>query len=77
MCGICGSVSYRQNRPVEEQEIKKMLSCIVHRGPDDWGIYYKRPRVGLGMRRLSIIDLVTGKQPIHNETNSLQIVLNG
>ena len=77
MCGICGIVSYKAGEPVKEEEIKEMLNRIVHRGPDDWGIYCKIPHVGLGMRRLSIIDLVTGKQPIHNENETIQIVFNG
>jgi len=53
-----------------------MCDALVHRGPDDEG-YYFEPGVGLGMRRLSIIDLDTGHQPIHNEDGSIQIVFNG
>jgi len=77
MCGICGIVSFNDNKPVKEEEIKVMTSRIIHRGPDDWGIFFKSPSVGLGMRRLSIIDLTTGKQPIHNEKGNIQIVFNG
>lgn len=53
-----------------------MCSVLVHRGPDDAG-YYLQGGVGLGMRRLSIIDLATGRQPVHNEDGSVQVVLNG
>jgi asparagine synthase (glutamine-hydrolysing) len=53
-----------------------MCQTIVHRGPDDEGIYARGP-VGLGMRRLSIIDLAGGKQPIHNEDRSVWVVFNG
>ncbi len=77
MCGICGIVSFKADKPVREEEIKEMTDRLIHRGPDDWGIFHKFPSVGLGMRRLSIIDLVGGKQPIHNENGTIQIVFNG
>jgi len=75
MCGIAGLV-----RRAEEQatagEVHRMCDTIVHRGPDDEGIYARGP-VGLGMRRLSIIDLSGGRQPIHNEDASVWVVFNG
>jgi len=76
MCGICGIVHSEKERIVEANLIKKMCDVITHRGPDDFGIYADH-NVGLGMRRLSIIDLETGKQPISNEDGKIWIVFNG
>lgn len=71
MCGICGIVG------ADEKEIlKKMSETIIHRGPDDYG-YYSDTSVSLANRRLSIIDLSTGKQPIHNEDETIWITYNG
>lgn len=53
-----------------------MTNILIHRGPDDWGIFTDN-NIGLGMRRLSIIDLSSGKQPIHNEDNTIWVVFNG
>src|SRR6476659_7746192 len=75
MCGIAGIVSMDRS-PVDPADLQRMCDAIAHRGPDDEG-YYFEPGVGLGMRRLSIIDLDKGHQPIHNEDNSIQIVFNG
>lgn len=75
MCGIVGIHSLG-DRPVSAEEVAAMADSIVHRGPDDCG-YFVAPGLGLGMRRLSIIDLETGKQPICNEDSSVWIVLNG
>src|ERR1041385_3193001 len=75
MCGIAGIFSFGE-APIEQEEIKRMCSAIAHRGPDDEGFYLKG-RVGLGMRRLSIIDLATGHQPVHNEDGSVWVVFNG
>ena len=75
MCGIAGIVGRRDER-IDADEVRRMCQTIVHRGPDDEGIYAEGP-VGLGMRRLSIIDLVGGRQPIHNEDKSVWIVFNG
>jgi len=75
MCGIAGIVSL-DKRPVDPGDLQRMCDAIVHRGPDDEG-YYFEPGVGLGMRRLSIIGLDTGHQPIHNEDGSIQVVFNG
>jgi asparagine synthase (glutamine-hydrolysing) len=66
----------REGERVEASSIHSMCQTIVHRGPDDEGIYASR-HVGLGMRRLSIIDLSGGKQPIHNEDKSIWVVFNG
>ena len=76
MCGICGEVGKTDNYQVDEFTIKKMADFIAHRGPDDQGIYIDR-RVGLGHRRLSIIDLSTGNQPISNEDKSIWVIFNG
>ena len=75
MCGIAGIVSW-DKRPADPGDLQRMCDAIAHRGPDDEG-YYFEPGVGLGMRRLSIIDLHTGHQPIHNEDRSIQVVFNG
>jgi len=76
MCGICGMVNSDFEKAVEPPLIKKMCDVIYHRGPDDDGVYVQK-NIGIGMRRLSIIDLVTGKQPISNEDGSIRIVFNG
>ncbi len=76
MCGICGVVYCDREQQVEQSLLKNMCDAIVHRGPDDDG-YYTDRHVGLGMRRLSIIDLSTGKQPISNEDGKIWIVFNG
>jgi len=76
MCGICGKIYFDSSRRVEESEIRSMTDSIRHRGPDDEG-YYVQGNVGLGFRRLSIIDLSTGHQPLTNEDGSLWIIFNG
>jgi asparagine synthase (glutamine-hydrolysing) len=76
MCGIVGLVHYCDHEPVSEEVVRRMCRAIIHRGPDDEGIYLAG-RVGLGMRRLSIIDLTTGQQPIHNEDKTIWVVFNG
>jgi asparagine synthase (glutamine-hydrolysing) len=76
MCGICGIVISETDRRVDESILQKMTQAITHRGPDDDG-FYMGGQVGLGMRRLSIIDLVTGDQPVSNEDGSIWIVFNG
>ena len=75
MCGIAGIIRWNQS-PVNEGEIRSMCQAMVHRGPDEEGIYVTGG-VGLGMRRLSIIDLATGQQPISNEDGSIWVVFNG
>src|SRR4051812_17335295 len=83
MCGIAGFVDRdRADDPVASRNeadfglVRRMCDVIRHRGPDDEGIHLEAG-VGLGMRRLSIIDLSTGQQPIHNEDRSIWIVFNG
>lgn len=73
MCGICGQ--YRMDG-VDADELQQMADAIAHRGPDDEG-FYVNGRIGLGSRRLSIIDLDTGKMPISNEDGTIWIVYNG
>ena len=73
MCGICGQINLKG---VQERDIRIMADSLAHRGPDDFGIFVDGP-AGLGHRRLSIIDLSTGKQPISNEDGTVWIVFNG
>src|SRR2546427_3541943 len=76
MCGICGKVAFDSRQRVEPGVVKRMMDTLVHRGPDDEGMYLGGQAV-LGHRRLSIIDLNTGKQPISNEDRTVWIVFNG
>ena len=76
MCGIVGFAHRDRRYPVTEQLLGVMCDAIHHRGPDDQGIHLAG-HVGLGMRRLSIIDLAGGHQPIANESGQLNIVFNG
>ncbi|MDO9575957.1 MAG: asparagine synthase (glutamine-hydrolyzing) [bacterium] len=71
MCGICGMVGF-----ANPDLLKKMCRIMSHRGPDDEG-YFIDKNIGLGIGRLSIIDLETGHQPIHNEDETIWIVFNG
>ncbi len=75
MCGICGIIQPK-HQPVDRDTLAGMNAAIVHRGPDGDGFFYA-PGVGLAMRRLAIIDLNTGDQPIPNEDESIWIVFNG
>jgi asparagine synthase (glutamine-hydrolysing) len=76
VCGICGVVSTRV--PVEPRDVQAMTGTMVHRGPDADG-FFESPDlvIGLGFRRLSIVDLDTGDQPMSNEDNSIWLVFNG
>jgi asparagine synthase (glutamine-hydrolysing) len=76
MCGICGVVDLGATMPIDEGILLGMTRTIKHRGPDEEGTYISGP-VGLGSRRLSIIDLAGGRQPIPNEDESAWIVFNG
>ncbi len=76
MCGICGKLQFDLQARVSPALVKAMADTISHRGPDDEGYYVSGP-IGLGFRRLSIIDLNTGHQPISNEDGSVWIVFNG
>jgi asparagine synthase (glutamine-hydrolysing) len=75
MCGICGIFNYN-GKPVSQGNLIKMNDTMALRGPDDSGIYQKG-NIGLAMRRLSIIDLDGGHQPISNEDQTIHVVLNG
>ena len=80
MCGIAGfadsSTSNFRTPEADFSLVHTMCQVIRHRGPDDEGLHVE-PGVGLGMRRLSIIDLSTGHQPIHNEDQTVWVVFNG
>ncbi len=76
MCGITGIMNFERSAPVSGPVVEKMCSAIRHRGPDDQGVVALGP-VALGSRRLSIIDLNTGHQPIHNEDESVWVAFNG
>lgn len=75
MCGICGTFAYRGGH-ADATVLRRMTDVITHRGPDDAGYHVDGP-VALGMRRLSIIDIDTGQQPIANEDGSVVVVCNG
>src|SRR5271165_4514532 len=76
MCGICGKLMLDGEGTVSPALIKAMADTINHRGPDDEGYYVSGP-IGLGFRRLSIIDLQSGHQPLSNEDETVWIVFNG
>ena len=76
MCGIAGVVSATRESNITEALVREMCNRIIHRGPDDEGIFVANG-AGLGMRRLSIIDLSGGHQPVFNEDGSAWIVFNG
>lgn len=75
MCGICGQV-FTDGRPSDRSILERMNAALTHRGPDSDG-FYQSAGVGLAMRRLAVIDLSSGDQPISNEDDSLWIVFNG
>jgi asparagine synthase (glutamine-hydrolysing) len=76
MCGIAGILQRDPSEGVDRRAVAAMMTSLTHRGPDDQGAYFDGP-VGLGHRRLSIIDLHSGQQPMCNEDGSLWIVFNG
>src|SRR5262245_41016753 len=76
MCGICGVFDHRRERPVEPALLEAMLASIRHRGPDDEGVHLDGG-LGLGSRRLSIIDLPSAHQPISSEDGAVTVVVNG
>jgi asparagine synthase (glutamine-hydrolysing) len=76
MCGICGKLNFDRESRVSPALLKSMADSIQHRGPDDEGFFTSGP-VGLGFRRLSIIDLAGGHQPLSNEDETVWIVFNG
>ena len=73
MCGICGFTGYRQD---QKTVIERMMKTIEHRGPDSEG-FFCREKITLGFRRLSIIDLEDGQQPMESADGNLHIVFNG
>jgi asparagine synthase (glutamine-hydrolysing) len=76
MCGIAGVVQFARDSRVSLEMLRPMCAVMAHRGPDDDGFFVDGP-VGLGMRRLSIVDLATGHQPISNEDGTVWLVFNG
>jgi asparagine synthase (glutamine-hydrolysing) len=76
MCGICGQYNFGNQEPVRRQDLARMAGAIVHRGPDDDGYYISGP-LGFGFRRLSIIDLAGGHQPMSDQEESVWVVFNG
>ncbi len=76
MCGIAGQFNFLGHEPVDPEQIRRMSRVLSHRGPDDEGVFVKGP-IGLGHRRLSIIDLAGGKQPMQDESGLFTVVFNG
>ena len=76
MCGITGSIRLSKKSNIDQKTLHKMTDSMIHRGPDDKG-YHISDKYMIGMRRLSIIDVSNGKQPIYNNDGSIVIILNG
>ena len=76
MCGIAGIFDYRGQREVDRSLLRRMTDALGHRGPDGDGFHFA-PGVGLGHRRLAIVDLVTGDQPLFNEDGTICVIYNG
>src|SRR5438045_8972221 len=76
MCGICGQFNFARNEPVEPELVRRMTDSIAHRGPDDEG-YFFSGSLGLGFRRLSIIDLDGGRQPMFDAEETVCVIFNG
>ena len=76
MCGICGQLNFLTDAPVIPGDVERMTQTIVHRGPDDEGYYIRGP-LGLGFRRLSIIDLDGGHQPMSDAEQTVWVIFNG
>src|SRR5882724_11167128 len=76
MCGICGQVKIASDEPVDQNTIRRMSRTMFHRGPDDEGYFFDRS-LGFGFRRLSIIDLSGGHQPMSDVEESVWIAFNG
>lgn len=76
MCGICGIINLENDNPISADKLQRMMESMKHRGPDDEGIL-SSGAMGFGFRRLSIIDLTTGNQPIWNEDRRIAVVCNG
>ncbi|KAA3647816.1 MAG: asparagine synthase (glutamine-hydrolyzing) [Chloroflexi bacterium] len=76
MCGIAGAYEYKSKKTISREEMGNMLQVIHHRGPDDDGCHLD-DNLAIGMRRLSIVDIAGGHQPMYNEDNNLVLVFNG
>jgi asparagine synthase (glutamine-hydrolysing) len=76
MCGIAGQLNYQRRESVDPETLRQMTRSIAHRGPDDEGYFFAGP-LGLGFRRLSIIDLAGGHQPMSDLTETVWVVFNG
>jgi len=76
MCGIAGILNIQNNKPVLADDIRKMNDLMIHRGPEAEGVYVDE-NLGLGHRRLKIIDIEGGIQPMHSEDQSITVVFNG
>lgn len=76
MCGICGQLNFEKNEPVNPETIRRMSRSMLHRGPDDEGDFISG-EVGLGFRRLAIIDLSGGRQPMSDSEKTVEVVFNG
>src|SRR5262244_3076809 len=76
MCGICGQFNFKNEAPVRRTDIEAMTRSLAHLGPDDEGYFIAGP-LGLGFRRLSIIDLSGGHQPMSDQQESVWVVFNG
>lgn len=76
MCGITGLFNYANSEPADQETVRRMARSIIHRGPDDEGYYFSGP-LGFGFRRLSIIDLSGGHQPMSDQAESVWVIFNG
>ena len=76
MCGICGQFNFRTGKPADAEVVRRMTNTLTHRGPDDEG-YYSSGSLGMGFRRLSIIDIAGGHQPMSDEEGRIWVVFNG
>src|SRR5258708_32665749 len=76
MCGICGQLNFDRNEPVDPDTVRSMARSIAHRGPDDEGYFFSGP-LGFGFRRLSIIDLAGGHQPMSDAEEKVWVIFNG
>jgi asparagine synthetase B (glutamine-hydrolysing) len=76
MCGICGQFNFGDRSPLVPHDVERMTKTLMHRGPDDEGYFVSGP-LGLGFRRLSIIDLGGGHQPMSDAEKSVWVIFNG
>src|SRR2546427_771452 len=76
MCGICGQYNFGDRAPVLLQDVQRITQTVAHRGPDDEGYFVSGP-LGLGFRRLSIIDLAGGHQPMSDMEETVWVIFNG